>query len=136
MIKFKYLLVALLGLLLLQACDAKNSPVIENTFQDRANVYLGSGVKVQIAENEVATVFGYDDCPDQSVFSWQFGPTAQSFGCTLFTGTNAVKVRLIHPEGYVFIEKWQISEQKGTGGRAYIAKRPNGWVVRSPGESR
>lgn len=116
---------------LLAACDFNESPTITNKDQSSPKVFIAGGVQLEVDEGEVATIFGYDDCPEQSN-NWLFGPSTHQQNCALITDKKSVNVRLILSDGSVIKESWLIAETYAGLAKRYEVKRPNGWLLREP----
>lgn len=106
-------------------CDAIDGVDVSHQGSNAPMVYLGSGVKLEIADGQTAHVFGYGECPDSSS-QLLFGLSALSKGCTRLTDRHQVDVRLIMQDGLVTIETWNVIWR----GQDVSLKRPNGWMVR------
>lgn len=103
----------------------KESPVIKDNAPD---VYFGSGIKLQVSEERAATVFGYDECPISTTSVAIFAIQPDSYGCTLLTGNDSVKVRLLNEDGSVVIETWSVVNDK----EKYSVMTQDGFLVRPP----
>jgi hypothetical protein len=99
----------------------------------KPDIYLGSGIKLKISEDEVGTVFGYEDCPVSEWGGWLFGPSIQNTGCSLISGKSVVDVRVILSDGSVIKESWRITEGYGPSVTGLSVERPNGWKLRETG---
>jgi hypothetical protein len=91
---------------------------------DAPELYLGGGIKLQVSDTGIATVFGYDECPKND--NWLFGSKPTTLGCTKITGHDTVNVRLIHNDGSVNVETWSVSG----GTKEMSLTRPNGFQIR------
>jgi hypothetical protein len=105
-VNFKVLLVA--SVIFLTACDAKQLETLSTEVAGQhPAIYLGAGIRLQVSDSNVATVFGYDECP--STGSWLFARKPITNGCVRLTGNDSVKVRLINSDGSVTIHKWTVA---------------------------
>lgn len=122
------ILTLVIALPLLSACDVVGSysemvrtQVADTTF------YILPATELQIADNEISHVYGFEECPRESV-KWLFGnsPSVTDSNCIKLTPeTNSVKVRVVNDQVDV-IETWNVSRI----GDAVSLTRPSGFKVR------
>lgn len=124
-----------LALTMLTACDTANDvgkKAAETLNFPQPDLYLGGGIELQVSEDHIGTVFGYDECPQGDMPEWLFGPSVQNTNCTLLSGKEFVNVRLILSDGSVVKESWRVTEGVGPTGTGIQIERPDGWLLREP----
>lgn len=96
--------------------------------ENAPDVYFSSGIKLQVSESRTATVFGYDECPVAENSVLLFPIESELEGCTMLTGKDLVKVRLLNEDGSIVIQTWSVSNDKGK----FTVMTPDGFLVRLP----
>lgn len=119
-------ILSVLFFIAITGCSEQIQEIGKKVAGDSPEIYLGSGIELQISESETATVFGYDDCPESNI--WLFEKHPHSNKCVKLTGNKSVDVRLIHSDGSVSKEKWSVS---GDANKISLI-RPNGFQIREP----
>lgn len=110
----------------------KESTRLESAVDKSPTLYFGSGIRLQVAHNSEARIFGNDECPESGALL--FGSITQSgAGCIKITGKKSVDVRLVFQDGSELSESWRVNAEHGRFGTGVQLVRPNGWVVREPG---
>lgn len=116
----KLLIIAVL--IILFGCGDKQSTIAREdkfliTGIAAPDVYLRSGIKVKISDDQSATMFGYDNCPSPN----------EHQTCVKLVPNRLVSVRLIFESGVVGREKWRVNVINGD---KYTLSRPNGFMVK------
>lgn len=104
-------------LTMLAGCDQVQE-IMDN--QRQPNVMLGTGIAVQIGDNQTAKVFGPDLCKTGFEEASDDVP-----GCTLLTGNDQVLVTLLVDDRKLQ-ETWTVTRDN----HRYSLARPNGYIVR------
>ncbi|ELI5720935.1 hypothetical protein RRK67_004062 [Vibrio fluvialis] len=120
--KPKTLLVLAASLSMLNGCDPVDSMfnMVRNQ-TDSVTIYMSSNVKLQIDDDQVAFIQGFDECPDDA-------NSMDNNNCIKITPeTETIKVRVMGDQ-VNSIETWVVSRV----GDAVSLTRPNGFQVREP----
>lgn len=109
-------------LLLLSGCNQLFKDINKDIDKDSSiTYYFASGIKLKVSENNIATVFGYDDCP---IIDFLFGSKLSNGNCIKLVDNQLSNVRLINQDGSVTISKF-LSQYNGN--KIYITH--NGYQV-------
>ncbi|EGR0524988.1 hypothetical protein FG062_14665 [Vibrio cholerae] len=120
--KQKSLLVLAASLSMLNGCDLVDS--MYTMFREQANsaiIYMSPNVKLQIDDDQVAFIQGFDECPDDA------GSMDNNNCIKIQPETENIKVRVVNDQ-VNFVETWDVSRV----GDAVLLTRPNGFQVREP----
>ncbi|WP_131087125.1 hypothetical protein [Vibrio vulnificus] len=123
--KQKKLLVLAASLSMLNGCDLVESMynMVKNQ-TDSMTIYMSPNVKLQIDDEQVAFIQGFDECPDDA-------DSMDNNNCIkIQPETESIKVRVVNDQ-VNFIETWDVSRV----GDAVLLTRPNGFQVREPSQS-
>ncbi len=117
--------------LLLTGCgmdDLKNEMVTMAKEKGPTTIYIASPVELLIGENQTATVFGYEKCPEiDSNWLWFVAPSTHipDDSCIkLDESTSEVKVGL-STKDRTWHETWRVKHH----GDAVTLMRPNGFEI-------
>lgn len=128
--KKRFAALAVLGLLL-TGCgmdDLKKEMVTMAKETRPTTIYIASPVELLIGENQSATVFGYEKCPEiDSSWLWLVTPSThlQDDSCIkLDESASEVKVRL-STKDRTWQETWSVTHY----GDAVTLMRPNGFEI-------
>jgi hypothetical protein len=120
--KQKKLLVLAASLSMLNGCDLVESMynMVKNQ-TDSMTIYMSPNVKLQIDDEQVAFIQGFDECPDDA-------DSMDNNNCIkIQPETESIKVRVVNDQ-VNFVETWDVSRV----GDAVLLTRPNGFQVREP----
>lgn len=121
--KQKKLLVLVASLSMLSGCDFVDSMynmVREQT--DSVTIYMSPNVNLQIEDDQVAYIQGFEECPDDT--------DSMVNNCIkIQPETDSIKVRIINDQVNL-VETWDVSRS----GDAVLLTRPNGFQVREPNQ--
>ncbi|MDE5179175.1 hypothetical protein [Vibrio fluvialis] len=122
--KQKSLLVLAASLSMLNGCDLVDS--MYNMVRDQTDsvtIHMSPNVKLQIEDDQVAFIQGFDECPDDTGL--------MNNNCIkIQPETENIKVRVINDQ-VDLVETWDVSRV----GDAVLLTRPNGFHVREPNQS-
>ncbi|NGZ66648.1 hypothetical protein G6Z92_06560 [Vibrio aestuarianus subsp. cardii] len=122
--KQKKLLVLAASLSMLNGCDLVESMynMVKNQ-TDSMTIYMSPNVKLQIDDEQVAFIQGFDECPDDA-------DSMDNNNCIkIQPETDSIKVRIINDQVNL-VETWDVSRS----GDAVLLTRPNGFQVREPNQ--
>lgn len=121
--KQKKLLVLVAFLSMLSGCDFVDSMynmVREQT--DSVTIYMSPNVNLQIEDDQVAYIQGFEECPDDT--------DSMVNNCIkIQPETDSIKVRITNDQVNL-VETWDVSRS----GDAVLLTRPNGFQVREPNQ--
>lgn len=123
--KQKNLLVIAVSLSMLNGCDLVDSMVnMVRNQTDSVTIYMSPNVKLQIDDDQVAFIQGFDECPDDT-------DSMDNNNCVkIQPETENIKVRVMNDQ-VNFVETWDVSRV----GDAVLLTRPNGFQVREHNQS-
>ncbi|EKA5635879.1 hypothetical protein OKZ62_001783 [Vibrio navarrensis] len=122
MVSVRSLILLVVSFSMLNGCDFVDpmyNMVRKQT--DSVTIYMSPNVKLQIDEDQVAFIQGFDDCPDGA-------NSMHSNNCIkIQPETENIKVRVINDQVNL-VETWSVSR----GADALSLTRPNGFKIREP----